>query len=78
MARELAPARLRSSRKTGARGVSEDSVIAGFGAASQPSGSKLPRHNSMFGFIFSNHSCATPRHILSISLPPSKPPPPNP
>jgi hypothetical protein len=44
VARELAPARLRSSRK------SVDAVYlkksgCRFGAASQPSGSKLPRHS---------------------------------
>ncbi|HCS43402.1 MAG TPA: hypothetical protein DIW52_11325 [Pseudomonas sp.] len=46
MARELAPARLRSSRKPGECGLPEKNAMAGFGAASQPSGSKLPRHNN--------------------------------
>ncbi|KAB0515054.1 hypothetical protein F7R05_05155 [Pseudomonas koreensis] len=43
VARELAPARLRSSRNPVSTMFSHQS--AGFGAASQPSGSKLPRHS---------------------------------
>ncbi|PMY84320.1 hypothetical protein C1X68_25095 [Pseudomonas sp. FW303-C2] len=46
MARELAPARLRSSRKPCTCGLPDAIGSNGFGAASQPSGSKLPRHNS--------------------------------
>ncbi len=45
MARELAPARLRSSRKP----VNADYLrlnLCRIGAASQPSGSKLPRHRA--------------------------------
>nr|POA13344.1 hypothetical protein C1892_16535 [Pseudomonas sp. MPBD7-1] len=43
VARELAPAGLRSSPWNGCRGVS-GSLSCFFGAAAQPSGSKLPRH----------------------------------
>jgi hypothetical protein len=46
VARELAPARLRSSRKTSRQGVSGKTRLSGFGAAPQPGGSKLPRHKS--------------------------------
>ncbi|CAI8894591.1 hypothetical protein EMIT0P100_20381 [Pseudomonas sp. IT-P100] len=48
VARELAPARLLSSRKPGYSGASIETRLNGFGAAAQPSGSKLPRHNSPF------------------------------
>ncbi|TIW63763.1 MAG: hypothetical protein E5V60_21900 [Mesorhizobium sp.] len=41
VARELAPARLRSSRKSDAI-----SNVRNRGSAAQPSGSKLPRHKS--------------------------------
>ncbi|AZE58613.1 hypothetical protein C4K02_0219 [Pseudomonas synxantha] len=42
MARELAPAGVRSAPKTGTHGTS---WLPDFGVASQPSGSKLPRHD---------------------------------
>jgi len=45
VARELAPARLRSSRKTGGYGVAGRMP----GAALQPSGSELPRHMGSAG-----------------------------
>ncbi|QDV94179.1 hypothetical protein FFH90_007585 [Pseudomonas sp. ATCC 43928] len=53
VARELAPARLRSSRKSVHRVLSEKNMVIGFGAASRPSGSKLPRHRCLFsqGFV---------------------------
>jgi len=47
VARELAPVWLRSSRKACACGVSGRIGVAGFGAAAQPSGSKLPRHRGV-------------------------------
>ncbi|MBA1379581.1 hypothetical protein FHK92_17520 [Pseudomonas brassicacearum subsp. neoaurantiaca] len=43
VARELAPAGERSSPKTN-HADPADTAPSGFGAASQPSGSKLPRH----------------------------------
>nr|POA11921.1 hypothetical protein C1892_23935 [Pseudomonas sp. MPBD7-1] len=47
-ARELAPARLRSSRKTGWSDVPGRTASVHFGAAAQPSGSKLPRHRGLW------------------------------
>nr|POA12349.1 hypothetical protein C1892_21725 [Pseudomonas sp. MPBD7-1] len=44
MARELAPAGLRSSPKAIHHGVPGIAASAGFTTAAQPSGSKLPRH----------------------------------
>ncbi|OPG71724.1 hypothetical protein B1219_16175 [Pseudomonas ogarae] len=46
MARELAPAGLRSSPKVVSSHIE---VRANFGAASRPSGSKLPRHKRSLG-----------------------------
>ena len=44
VARELAPDRLRSSRKSDVRVLTDTIRFNGIGAASPPSGSKLPRH----------------------------------
>jgi hypothetical protein len=46
VARELAPARLRSSRKQVNADYLRLSSLCRIGAASQPSGSKLPRHRA--------------------------------
>ncbi|PWB24810.1 hypothetical protein DCO47_24830 [Pseudomonas sp. NDM] len=45
MARELAPAGLRSRPKSCNRGLSDSLGAEVFTTAAQPSGSKLPRHN---------------------------------
>ncbi len=48
MARELAPVRLRSSRKTGTLGLSDTPRWRLFlGAASQPNGGEPPRHSKL-------------------------------
>ncbi|MNM97757.1 hypothetical protein D3C81_1102710 [compost metagenome] len=47
VARELAPARLRSSRRSEEHGLSERTRAQVFRAASQPSASKLARHSSL-------------------------------
>ena len=51
VARELAPARLRSSRHLLTRGGPVETVLAGFGAASWPSGDESPRHSFCSSFI---------------------------
>ncbi|PMW42997.1 hypothetical protein C1X48_02825 [Pseudomonas sp. FW305-3-2-15-A-R2A1] len=59
MARELAPAGLRSGPQ-----ISEFGVRSIFRAASRPSGSKLPRHKSTESFFLALPSVA-PRKINS-------------
>ncbi|AWM89384.1 hypothetical protein DJ564_00505 [Pseudomonas sp. 31-12] len=55
MARELAPAGLRSRPKPNTAFLSSDSICR-VAAATQPSGSKLPRHRGAnFGQIFWPH-----------------------
>src|SRR3546814_6212088 len=72
VARELAPAGARSAPKTDHAELS-DTAPSGFGAASQPSGSKLPRHKSrltghrLYSLAFTAANASLPSRVFSPS-----------